>query len=204
MTAAIDFSAGLFGSNDFDSTRQTIDISGDGSESNACVFSTFSCASLQNARDAFATGGPLGAERTINAIGIDDRDFFGDDAADSIQAVPYGLQNVVTANHSFNGIPGLHDLRCGHSDQAGRGNHAGFRARFAGPGRGVAVGTGGFVASAGGLKARFTALTRRGFDEKKGPSSAPSFLPCRVGRYFSSPSAFIASCTAGRAATRAI
>ena len=104
MTAAIDFSAGLFGSNDYEATRQTIDISGDGSESNACVFSTFSCASLQNARDAFATGGPLGAERTINAISIDDRDFFGDDAADSIQAVPYGLQNVVTANHSFNGI----------------------------------------------------------------------------------------------------
>ena len=103
--AAIDFSAGLFGSNDYEATRQTIDISGDGSESNACVFSTFSCASLQNARDAFATAGPLGAERTINAIGIYDRHFFGDDAADSIQSVPSGLQNLVTANHSFNGRP---------------------------------------------------------------------------------------------------
>ena len=45
----------------------------------------------------------MGAERTINAISIDDRDFFGDDAADTIQAGPCGLQNVVTANRSFNG-----------------------------------------------------------------------------------------------------
>lgn len=104
MRDAINFSSGLFGSNDFEGARQTIDISGDGSEGVACTFSTFNCAPLKAARDAFATGGPVGVERTINAIWIDDRDFFGDDVADQIQAVPYGLENVVTANYSFNGI----------------------------------------------------------------------------------------------------
>jgi len=104
MTSAINFSSGLFGTNTYVGTRQTIDISGDGSESVACGFSTFSCAPLKAARDSFASGGPTGVERTINAIWIDDRDFFGDDPADTIQAVPYGLENVVTANHSFNGI----------------------------------------------------------------------------------------------------
>lgn len=104
MTSAINFSSGLFGTNSYVASRQTIDISGDGSESVACSFSAFSCAPLKAARDSFAGGGPTGVERTINAIWIDDRDFFGDDPADTIQAVAYGLENVVTANHSFNGI----------------------------------------------------------------------------------------------------
>jgi hypothetical protein len=106
MTGAIDFSAGLFSSNDanFIGTRHTIDISGDGSESVACTSSSFNCVALQNARNAFAAGGPAGVERTINAIWIDDRDFFGDDPGDAIQAVPYGLANVVTANYTYNGI----------------------------------------------------------------------------------------------------
>jgi Protein of unknown function (DUF1194)/PEP-CTERM motif len=106
MTAAIDYSAGLFASNDasFIGVRQTIDISGDGSESGQGCSGSFLCTPLQTARNNFATGGPSGVERTINAIWIDDRDFFGDDPSDAIQAVPYGLANVVTANYTYNGI----------------------------------------------------------------------------------------------------
>lgn len=104
MTDAVNFSSGLFGTNGFEAARQTIDISGDGSESIACSSSTFSCAPLQAARNAYSVGAPVGVVRAINAIWIDDRNFFGDDVTDAIQAVPYGLENVVTANHSFTGI----------------------------------------------------------------------------------------------------
>lgn len=100
MTAALNFGAGLF-DNDFEGTRLTIDVSGDGSESNTCGFSTLNCVPLQNARDAFLGGG---ANRTINALWIDDRDFFGDDPGDTINALAYGSLNVIGGPGAFQGI----------------------------------------------------------------------------------------------------
>lgn len=98
MTGALNYGAGLFADNGYEGSRLTIDISGDGSESVACSFSSPTCAPLQNARDAFLNGG---GTRTINAIWIDDRDFFGDDPEDTINALNYGNTNVIGGSNAF-------------------------------------------------------------------------------------------------------
>ena len=97
MTRALTFGAGLF-ANNYEGTRLTIDVSGDGAESNACNFDDETCLPLQAARDSFLAGG---ANRTINAIWIDDRNFFGDDAADTINALDYGATNVIGGANAF-------------------------------------------------------------------------------------------------------
>lgn len=99
MVNAITFSTALF-ANDFEGTREVLDVSGDGAESNACSFSQLNCVPLQNARDAFLAG----PNRTINAIWIDDRDFFGDDPEDIINALAYGSLNVIGGSGAFQGI----------------------------------------------------------------------------------------------------
>jgi hypothetical protein len=71
-----------------------IDIVGDSAESEVCSFSAAVCAPLQAARAAALAGGVT----TINALWIDDRDFFGDDHADQVQALPYG-QNERDRRH---------------------------------------------------------------------------------------------------------
>jgi hypothetical protein len=101
MTAALTFGAGLFADNGYEGSRLTIDVSGDGSDGNACSFSQMNCVPLQNARDAFLTGG---GTRTINALWIDDRDFFGDDANDTINALTYGTTNVIGGAGAFQSI----------------------------------------------------------------------------------------------------
>lgn len=98
LEGAINFSAGLFGTDLYSSNRQTIDISGDGAESNSCAFTQANCVPVQDARDAFLTGGGI---RTINALWIDDRDFFGDDPADQINALLYGTTNVIGGPGAF-------------------------------------------------------------------------------------------------------
>ncbi|MDZ7829131.1 MAG: DUF1194 domain-containing protein [Halofilum sp. (in: g-proteobacteria)] len=100
MTNALNFSAGLF-ANDFEGSREVIDVSGDGSESVACSFSNPSCVPLQDARDAFLAGGD---DRTINALWIDDRNFFGDDSVDTINALAYGDTNVIGGPGHFQDI----------------------------------------------------------------------------------------------------
>lgn len=99
MAGALTYGTSLFGQ-DYLGTRQTIDVSGDGSESSACSFTQQSCQPLKNARDAFLGGGN-GTVRNINAVWIDDRDFFGDDAADQINALDYGNENVIGGPSSF-------------------------------------------------------------------------------------------------------
>jgi hypothetical protein len=100
MTAALTFGAGLF-NNDYEGSRLTIDISGDGAESVQCAFNLMNCVPLQNARDAFLNAGGI---RTINALWIDDRDFFGDDPADQINALTYGTTNVIGGPGAFQSI----------------------------------------------------------------------------------------------------
>ncbi|MDZ7829555.1 MAG: DUF1194 domain-containing protein [Halofilum sp. (in: g-proteobacteria)] len=75
MTNAVNFSAGLF-DNDFEGSREVIDVSGDGSESvkRALAPVTRVCVT---AAGRHATRSWLAAtDRTINALWIDDRDFF--------------------------------------------------------------------------------------------------------------------------------
>ena len=101
MTNALNFTSGLFANNGFEGTREVIDVSGDGSESDACSFSDPTCAPLQAARNAFLGGG---TNRTINALWIDDRDFFGDDPSDTINALDYGNANVIGGPGAFQAI----------------------------------------------------------------------------------------------------
>jgi hypothetical protein len=100
LANAINFSAGLFATAP-EATRYTIDIAGDGADSEACNFSDPICVPAQNARDAFLGGGK---NRSINALWIDDRDFFGDDPSDIIDALLYGATNVIGGPGSFQGI----------------------------------------------------------------------------------------------------
>lgn len=65
--AAITESAGLFAGNGYDSNREVIDISGDGSSSPTAAAA---------ARDAFLGGAAQGVDRVINAIWIEDPPFF--------------------------------------------------------------------------------------------------------------------------------
>jgi hypothetical protein len=101
LTNGLNFAAGRFAGNGYEGTRTVIDVVGDGSESVACSFSAMNCVPLQNAR-ANALG-PLGVS-TINALWIDDRDFFGDDANDTINALTYGTTNVIGGTGAFQGI----------------------------------------------------------------------------------------------------
>ncbi|HTV01149.1 MAG TPA: DUF1194 domain-containing protein [Luteitalea sp.] len=94
------FSTGLFAANGFEGSRRVIDVVGDGSESLACGFSTASCVPVQNARDAALASGVT----SINALWIDDRDFFGDDPGDIINALAYGTTNVIAGPGAFQGI----------------------------------------------------------------------------------------------------
>lgn len=100
MTSALNFTRGLFANNGFEGGREVIDVSGDGADS-SCGFTVMVCAPLQAARDAFLGGG---ANRTINALWIDDRDFFGDDPADAINALTYGTTNVIGGPNAFQAI----------------------------------------------------------------------------------------------------
>ena len=100
IVAGLNLAAGLFADNGFEGTRQVIDVVGDGAEANACSFSTMNCVPLQDARDnAFDAG-----VTTINALWIDDRDFFGDDPADTINALTYGTTNVIGGTGAFQSI----------------------------------------------------------------------------------------------------
>lgn len=101
MTNAMNFTSGLFANNGFEGGREVIDVSGDGAESNVCSSFAMNCVPLQTARNAFLAGGTA---RTINALWIDDRDFFGDDPADTINAFQYGTTNVLGGAGAFQAI----------------------------------------------------------------------------------------------------
>ncbi len=100
LTNALSFSSGLFATAP-EATRQVIDVAGDGAEGNVCAFNAPLCVPLQTARDAFLGGG---ASRAINALWIDDRDFFGDDPTDQINALDYGKANVIGGAGAFQNI----------------------------------------------------------------------------------------------------
>jgi hypothetical protein len=98
MADAMNFGTPLFDNNGFESQRQVMDISGDGADSeNGEALVDLD---VQAARDnALANG-----VDQINALWIDDRDFFGDDPADAINALQYGINNVLGGTSPFQGI----------------------------------------------------------------------------------------------------
>jgi hypothetical protein len=84
--------------NGFDGARRVVDIASEGAQSTAgCAFFDPVCVPLQAARDAFLTGGGT----TINAIWLNDRDFFGLDPDDQINAFAYGTTNVIGGPGAF-------------------------------------------------------------------------------------------------------
>jgi hypothetical protein len=97
IVAGLNAASATFGT-DFIGTRQVIDVSGDGSESDFCSFGSLNCPALQTARDAFLDGGD---NRTINAIWINDRTFFGDAGGEIINSIQYGALNVIGGPNAF-------------------------------------------------------------------------------------------------------
>ena len=96
LDTAIDFAAASFGDNGFEGARLVIDVVTEGADS-GCGFSTFVCTDVQGARDdALAAG-----VDQINALLLDDRDFFGNDPADIIDAVGYAETNIIGGTGSF-------------------------------------------------------------------------------------------------------
>lgn len=110
MAGGMNAAAATFGT-DYVGTRQVMDVSGDGSESSQCNFSSLNCPALQQARDAFLTGGD---NRTINAIWISDPPFFGTNPGDQINSLDYGALNVI-------GGPGAFQLAVTGFDTFGEG-----------------------------------------------------------------------------------
>jgi len=96
MTNAVNFGAGLF-NNNFTGTRNVIDLSGDGSESNVCNEQVMNCLPLQNARDAALAGGVT----TINALFIENHPWFGIAATDYVNAIDYANTNLIGGANAF-------------------------------------------------------------------------------------------------------
>jgi hypothetical protein len=93
--------------NDIESTRQVIDFAIDGNDNVNCGQSQAICGPVQDARDAAIVAGV----DAINALLINDRDFFGDDPADSVKATPYAQNNMIAGPGSFaNLIEGFEDF----------------------------------------------------------------------------------------------
>jgi hypothetical protein len=95
MANAMNFAVPLF-NNNFEGARQVIDVTGDGADTDAGYTNPIAL-NVQAARDNAVASGV----DNINALFVDDRDFFGDDAADIINAIAYGTTNVITGPGAF-------------------------------------------------------------------------------------------------------
>jgi Protein of unknown function (DUF1194)/PEP-CTERM motif len=94
----IDFALNSLNTNDFEGTRSLLDIASEGAQDiNGCSFNNVNCPTVQASRDAFLAGGGT----AINAIWLNDRNFFGLDPTDIINAFEYGSLNVIGGPGSF-------------------------------------------------------------------------------------------------------
>ena len=94
----INFALTALNGNDFTGTRSVLDIVSEGAQDiDGCSSNNVSCLAVQTARNAFLAGGGT----AINAIWLNDRDFFGLDADDIINAYEYGSTNVIGGPGSF-------------------------------------------------------------------------------------------------------
>jgi hypothetical protein len=86
------------GSNGFEGTRAVVDIASEGVQSGeGCNFDNPDCPAVRNARDAFLAGGGS----AVNAIWLNDRDFFGLDPTDAVNAFEYGTLSVIGGAGAF-------------------------------------------------------------------------------------------------------
>jgi hypothetical protein len=83
--------------NGFDGTRRVIDIASEGAQDTDGCNSGPVCGPVQQARDNFLNNGGT----TINAIWLNDRDFFGLDPTDAVNAFQYGSTNVIGGPGNF-------------------------------------------------------------------------------------------------------
>ena len=84
--------------NAFEGTRKVVDIASEGVQSGeGCVFNSPDCPAVRAARDAFLAGGGS----AVNAIWMNDRDFFGLDPTDAVNAFVYGNTSVIGGTGSF-------------------------------------------------------------------------------------------------------
>lgn len=84
-------------SNGYEGTRSVLDIASEGAQDVDGCFGGPVCVAVQTARDAFLSGGGT----TINAIWLNDRDFFGLDQEDEVNAFEYGSTNVIGGLNAF-------------------------------------------------------------------------------------------------------
>lgn len=76
-----------------------MDVSGDGADTDN-GFNVLNAPNVQAARDLALSRGVT----TINALWINDRDFFGIDPADTINALDYGSLNVIGGTAPFQSV----------------------------------------------------------------------------------------------------
>jgi hypothetical protein len=97
LAGALTDAIALFDNNGFTGTREVIDVVTEGADDVNCAFDAPVCVPVQNARDAVLASGI----DAINALLLDDRDFFGNDPEDIIDAVAYGQTNIIGGTGSF-------------------------------------------------------------------------------------------------------
>lgn len=82
--------------NGIDGTRQVLDVVTEGADT-SCGFQNAVCTEAQDARDFLLENGI----EQINALVLDDRNFFGNDPEDLIDAVQYAETNIIGGTNSF-------------------------------------------------------------------------------------------------------
>jgi hypothetical protein len=98
QSGLIDAAIADMNSNSFIGARKVLDIASEGAQDvGGCTFNNVNCPTVQVARDAFLASGGT----TINAIWLNDRDFFGLDPTDLINAFEYGALNVIGGSNAF-------------------------------------------------------------------------------------------------------
>lgn len=98
QSGMIDTALADINTNGFEGTRTVLDIASEGAQDvGGCVFNSAVCVPVQTARDNFLANGGT----TINAIWLNDRDFFGLDPTDTVNAFTYGSNNVIGGPGNF-------------------------------------------------------------------------------------------------------
>jgi hypothetical protein len=84
--------------NSFEGTRAVVDITSEGVQSGeGCSFNNPDCQATRTARDAFLLAGGT----AVNAIWMNDRNFFGLDPTDAVNAFEYGALSVIGGVGAF-------------------------------------------------------------------------------------------------------
>ena len=96
MADAMNYAGSLF-TNNYEGKSLVVDVSGDGADSNNSIYAV-NAPNVQAARDNLVNN--FGVDM-INALFIDDRNYFGDDPGDYINAEAYGQLNVIAGAGAF-------------------------------------------------------------------------------------------------------